>query len=305
MKMAYFQLALSMCLVGINIAVGKIISQAIPVFLFANIRFVIATAVLVPLILYKNDTAFSLTRKDWQYLFLQAFFGIFLFSIFMLYGVRYTSAVSAGIITSTTPAWIAVIAFLFLRERLKWYSAVSVFLAVSGIALISTASVSNGTADFGNLIGNLLIVCAVISEALFTIFAKPVSTRISALQMTAIVNFFGFLLFIPFSLHTLTTTEIHIPNSIWMLILYYSLTASILSFLLWFRGITRVPANIAGLFTVFMPISSALAGIVILSEKMTARQTLGMLFAIIAICVGVYSHKRSADSNPNGMTKRG
>jgi len=304
MRTAYFQLALSMCLVGINIAVGKIISQTIPVFLFANIRFVIATAVLVPLILYQNDTKLSLTRKDWQYLFLQAFFGVFLFSIFMLYGVRYTPAISAGIITSTTPAWIAIIAFFFLRERLDWYSAASVLLAVSGIALISTAFGGSGATSSGNLFGNLLIVCAVISEALFTIFAKPVSNHLSALQMTAIVNFFGFLLFIPFSFHTLATTEIHISHSIWMLILYYSLTASILSFLLWFRGITKVPANIAGLFTVFMPISSALTGVFFLNESMTSQQIVGMLFAIIAIGIGVYSQTKSTSDISNTTTER-
>ena len=107
MKLSYLQLALSMCLVGINIAVGKVISQEIPVFLFANIRFIIGAAFLIPVVFFYRKKIIRIDMKGWLCIFLQSLFGVFLFSIFMLYGVRHTSAVSAGIITSTTPASIA------------------------------------------------------------------------------------------------------------------------------------------------------------------------------------------------------
>lgn len=297
MKLSYIQLALSMCLVGINIAVGKVISQSVPVFLLANIRFVIAAAILVPIVFMQKDTKFSLDRKDCMLLFFQSLFGVFLFSIFMLYGIRYTSAISAGIITSTTPACIALIAIFFLKEKLNLYNTISIALTVLGITLISVDVGGIVSGNSANIFGNALILCAVISEALFTIFAKQVSNKLNPLQMTAIVNIFGFLLFIPFSVYSIMTTKITITSHIWLLIIYYSLTASVLSFFLWFRGIADVPANIAGLFTVFMPISSALVGILFLHESFTAKQAVGMIFAIVAIYLGICRPKESA-SNP-------
>ncbi|WP_089283360.1 DMT family transporter [Anaerovirgula multivorans] len=287
---------LPLCLVGINIAVGKVISQSVPVFLFANIRFVIAAAILVPMVFMQKDRKFSLDPKDWMLLFLQSLFGVFLFSIFMLYGVRYTSAISAGIITSTTPACIALIAIFFLKEKLNLYNSISIALAFLGITLISIDVEGIVSPNSANMFGNALILCAVISEALFTIFAKQVSTKLKPLQMTAIVNVFGFLLFIPFSIYSLMTTRIIITPRIWLLMIYYSLTASIFSFFLWFRGIADVPANIAGLFTVFMPISSAFVGIVFLHESFTTKQAVGMIFSIAAIYLGIRKPKESTSN---------
>lgn len=287
MKLAYIQLALSMCLVGINIAVGKIIIQSVPIFLFSDIRFIIASLVLVPMLFSQQDLKFKLTNKEWLMLFLQAFFGVFLFSIFMLYGVRYTSAISAGIITSTTPACIALIALLFLKEKLSRNNVIAICLAVLGIILISVSWENYAVASTDTLLGNVLIICAVVSEALFTIFAKPLSTKLKPLQMAAMVNLFGFILFIPFSVHQLLMMDIKITPFIWLLIIYYSLTASVLSFILWYRGITKVSANLAGLFTVFMPVSSAFCGVLFLHENLTIRHVAGIVMAMSAILIAV------------------
>jgi len=286
MILAYIQLVLSMCLVGINVALGKVIMESVSVFLFSNIRFIIALLILVPMLLKLQGTKVKLTKKEWLYLFLQAFFGVFLFSVFMLYGVRHTSAISAGIITSTTPAWIALIAFFFLKEKLNITKSVSLVLAVAGIALITIRG-GDSTAHVSSVIGNVLILLAVISEALFTIFAKPLSTKLSPIQMATAVNFFGFLMFIPFSIPEMLTTPVHIEPKTWGLIIYYSLTASVISFILWYRGVSKVPANIAGLFTVFMPVSSAVMGVLFLQEDFTFIQIIGMMLAITAILIGV------------------
>jgi drug/metabolite transporter (DMT)-like permease len=290
MKWAYIQLALSMCLVGINIAVGKIIISSVPIFLFSDIRFIIASLVLVPLLVKQGEIKFELNRKEWLILFLQAFFGVFLFSIFMLYGVRYTSAISAGIITSTTPACIAFIALVFLGEKLNLNNTLSICFAVLGISLISFPGLGHSLKNTGIGFGSILIIAAVISEALFTIFAKRLSTRLKPLQMAAMVNLFGFLLFIPFSVQQVMSINIKITSLVWLLIFYYSLTASVVSFVLWYRGVAKVPANIAGLFTVFMPVSSALIGVVFLHECFTMKHLMGMAFAITAIYIGIRTY---------------
>lgn len=294
MILAYIQLTLSMCLVGINVALGKVIMESVPVFLFSDIRFIIALFILVPMMIKQQDIKLKLTKKEWLYLFLQAFFGVFLFSVFMLYGIRQTSAISAGIITSTTPACIALIAFFFLKENLSITKSISLVLAVAGISLITVYG-SDNAANVSGVIGNVLILFAVISEALFTILAKPLAAKINPIKMATAVNFFGFIMFIPFSIQELLTSSIYIETEIWILIVYYSLTASVISFILWYKGISKVPANIAGLFTVFMPISSAVIGVIFLRENFTFIQTIGMMLAILAIIIGVRKNQIVAE----------
>ncbi len=288
MKVPYLQLALAMCLVGANVAIGKIIVQTVPVFLFSDMRFVIASFILIPLVLLRSETKYVLHAREWTSLFFQSFFGVFLFSIFILYGLRSTSAISAGIITSTTPAFIALIALFLLRERVNFAMTISILLAVVGISLVSIPSFSPAFKMANGGFGNLLVLAAVISEALFTIFAKSLSGKLSPLHMATGVNLIGFLLFLPFSIHDLMTNHLVISVTLWLVIIYYSITASVLSFVLWYQGIAKVPANIAGLFTGFMPVSAAAVGALFLNEQFSIQEMIGMGCAIVAIFVGAW-----------------
>ena len=105
----------SMLLVGSNVGIGKSIVAFVPVPLFALLRFVIAMAVLWPLL--RVSKLRRVKRDEWVNLFLQALFGTFGFTLLMLNGVQRTSAVAAGVITSTIPAVVALLSWLILKER--------------------------------------------------------------------------------------------------------------------------------------------------------------------------------------------
>src|SRR5260370_20624775 len=104
-----------MLLVGSNVGIGKSIVAFVPVSVFALLRFVIAVAVLWPL--FHPVKMRRVKRGEWLNLFLQAFFGTFMFTLLMLGGVQRTSAAAAGVITSTIPALVALFSWLFLGQR--------------------------------------------------------------------------------------------------------------------------------------------------------------------------------------------
>ncbi|TCJ06425.1 DMT family transporter [Cytobacillus praedii] len=287
MKIAYFQLALSMAFVGANVAVGKIIVEEVPIFLFSEIRFLIALLFLIPMMLISRPQAVKLQKSHWGYLILQSFFGVFLFSVLMLYGVRFTSATAAGIITSTVPAVIALLSFFFLKERITSPQAISICLAVLGISIITFQTNSSTLGSSSFLFGNLLVFGAVISEALFTIFAKKLSGVLTPIQMAAGVNVIGFILFLPFSIKEAVTYNFSaLGLSVYLLIVYYAITASVLSFVLWYKGVAKVSANIAGIFTGFIPITATLIGIVLLKEPFGLNQLVGIMCVLGAIYLG-------------------
>ncbi|MED3574753.1 DMT family transporter [Cytobacillus praedii] len=287
MKIAYFQLALSMAFVGANVAVGKIIVEDVPIFLFSEIRFLIALLFLIPMMLISRPQAVKLQKSHWGYLILQSFFGVFLFSVLMLYGVRFTSATAAGIITSTVPAVIALLSFFVLKERMTTPQAISICLAVLGISIITFQSNASTLGGSSFLFGNLLVFGAVISEALFTIFAKKLSGVLTPIQMAAGVNVIGFILFLPFSIkEAVTYNFLELGFSVYLLIVYYAITASVLSFVLWYKGVAKVSANIAGIFTGFIPITATLIGILLLKEPFGLNQLVGIMCVLGAIYLG-------------------
>lgn len=281
---AYLCLAMSMCMVGSNIGIGKLVLSEIPVFLFAALRFLIASLVLFPGMLLPSFRK-GLNKTAWYGLSLQSFFGCFLFSLFMLYGVTYTTATSAGVITSSLPSLIALLAWLWLREKIGIRSLGAIFFAVLGITFLNLQDASSS--GNGSILGNALVLGAVFAEALFAVFSRRLSLTVHPWSMAFGVNLVGLLLFLPLAIPQALTFDWGIPSAeLWYWVLFYSITASVLSFLFWYRGMSEVPANIAGLFTGLMPVSAALIGLLVLGEVLTTGHVIGMGMVIASIFLG-------------------
>lgn len=233
---AYLELSLAMVIVGSSVVVGKLVVATFPVFLASALRFAIASLILVPLLWQRESISLILTRHDWSILFLQAFTGVFLFSIFLLYGLKFTNAAEAGIITSTTPAVVGIISFLFLKEHLSTPKVLGIGFAVGGVLLINvlgtTLDITRGLLP---LLGNILVFGAVIGEALFTIFRKAASNNVSPLRMATVVSVIGLLLFLPLAVYEAVAFDFTAVSWVeWLPILYYGIIVTVVGFILWF-----------------------------------------------------------------------
>jgi multidrug transporter EmrE-like cation transporter len=184
-----------MALVGSNVGLGKSIIAEVPVLLFALLRFLIAIVCLSPW--YRPARMRQVSRGEWINLFLMAFFGTFMFTLLMLGGVRLTSAMAAGVITSTIPATVAILSWLWLRERLSRRTVFSVLLAVAGIAVLNIArgsghnAATNSGGGSGALIGNLMILGAVVCESIYVILSRRLSQTLAAIEICAYTHLIG------------------------------------------------------------------------------------------------------------------
>ncbi|MBO2928724.1 DMT family transporter [Metapseudomonas otitidis] len=281
---AYLCLSCSMLLVGSNIAIGKLVLAEVPVFLFAGLRFLIATLVLLPG-MGLHRVRQGLDRRAARGLFLQAFFGCFLFSLLMLYGVQHTSATSAGIITSATPCVVALLGWVWLREPIGRRVALAIALAAGGIGVLNLPD--GRQQGLGSLLGNLLVLGAVFAEAIFAIYSRRLSLSLHPWAMAFGVNLAGLVLFLPLAVPEALALDLPaVSATTWAWLVFYALSASVLSFLLWYRGVREVAAGIAGLFTGLMPVGAAMVGISLLGEGLEAGRLLGMTLVLVAIALG-------------------
>ena len=105
------------------------------------------------------------------------------YDVLLLNGLRLTSAAAAGIIASTTPAWMALIAVAFLGERLGLRSWAGVGLAVSGVAMLNLVGVTGGGEQ--SLLGNLYALGAVMAESLFLLLRRALPRHLSPLAVSS------------------------------------------------------------------------------------------------------------------------
>lgn len=290
--LAYLQLAAAMALAGTTVAVGKAVVEHLPVFLFSAIRLLIAAAVLWPLAVREPGPALGdLSRHQWRDLFLLAFFGVFLFTVLTLFGVTYTGAASAGVIIGALPAAVALLAWVMLRERLLPRVVLAAVVAGAGIIALN---VNGAPAGPRPLLGNTLVLGAVFAEALFTIYAKRLSGVLPPIRMAFGVNVVGLVLMAPFAAATLPSFNFAaVPPSIWAWVVYYALMASVISFILWYRGIIHVPASHAGVFAGILPLSAIAVAVFALGEPVTTTLAVGAALVLVAIALGTTRQGRA------------
>ena len=290
---AYGFLALSMSLVGSYVALSKPLVAALPVFLLAWLRFGIGGIAMVRWLKRPEDEA-PMTRKTRQLLFLESLLGNFLFSICMLFGVSMTSAVSAGVIMASIPAVVAVMSWAFLKERIGLRTWAAVACSALGIGLLALSKNELGThalqgpeADLASnkaMVGNLLVFAAVLCEAAYAVIGKKLTGALSPKRITSLINLWGFLLMTPLGLYVAWSFDfstVQAPS--WVLLLFYSLAASVWTVWLWMTGLKSVPAANAGVFTVMLPISAALVGVLVLGEKLGGMQLLAFTIALLSV----------------------
>jgi drug/metabolite transporter (DMT)-like permease len=282
-----------MALVGCYVALSKPLVAALPVFLLAWMRFGIAALAMLHWMKRPADEL-PMTRSTRRLLFMESFFGNFLFSLCMLSGVSMTSAVSAGVIMSTIPAIIAVMSWLFLKERIGLRIAAATACGAFGIGMfsltkhaavgIAAPSANDFFAGHQAWVGNALVFGAVLCEGAYAVIGKKLTGTLSPKRISALINLWGFCLMTPLGLYTAWTFHFaQVQASSWLLLVFYALAASVWSVWLWMSGLKNVPASHAGIFSVMLPIAAALVGVLVLGESLTG----GQLFAFAIALFGV------------------
>ncbi|MDM0074105.1 DMT family transporter [Variovorax sp. J2P1-59] len=296
---AYGCLALSMSLVGSYVALSKPLVAAFPVLLLAWLRFGIA-ALAMPHWLRRPPDEPLMTSRTRGLVFLESFLGNFLFSICMLFGVSLTSAVSAGVIMASIPAVVAIGSWMFLREQITPRVGLAIACAAFGIGLLAlapgqaTAHTSNATSTQMPWLGNLLVFCAVVCEASYAVIGKSLTGRLGPKRISSLINLWGFVLSTPFGIWFALHFDFGaVSFGVWSLLVVYALAASIWTVWLWMTGLKGVPASQAGVFTVMLPVSAAVVGVLVLGESLSTPQVLAFALALLGVVLATWPSRRA------------
>lgn len=299
---AYGCLALSMSLVGAYVALTKPLALVLPVFLLGWLRFGIGGIAMLRW-LRKPPGEQPLSARSRLLIFLESFLGNFLFTLCMITGVSMTSAVSAGVIMSFIPAMVALMSWVFLKEQIGLRVWAAVACGALGIGLLSLAqadaAMSANDADVLGAgsgpawLGNLMLFGAVICEGSYAVIGKKLTRVLSPKRISAVINLWGFVLMTPFGLYMALDFDFGaVGIEMWILLLFYALAASVWTVWLWMTGLKSVPASRAGVFTVMLPISAAVVGVLVLGESLDGTQLLAFAIALAGLLLATLPDKR-------------
>ncbi|PPQ46243.1 EamA/RhaT family transporter [Paenibacillus peoriae] len=282
----YMELVIATSIVGSSVVVGKLVVMRLPVFLSQSASLAVALLFLVPIVFIKKYSL-RISKRDALILFIQALVGMFLFRVLMLYGLAYASASESGILTSLTPAIVALLSYVLLREKIALRSGLGIACSLLGVLALQVPHISAfwfNAPNATSFIGLLLVLSAVFGEAALTVLRKMLSSHVSSLLGTMYITLFSFFMFLAFSFVEAQQFNFnHVGVGEIGLVLYYGIFVTALGYVLWFRGVSRVPASTAAVYTGCIPVSTLLLSYIILRESFSFAHLAGAGFVFLGI----------------------
>ncbi|MFZ4076766.1 MAG: DMT family transporter [Legionellaceae bacterium] len=283
-------LVLAQIMVGISIVCSKQIVTSMSILLLLFIRFTLASLILLPVhwISSKNNKnkhkpKVHLVKKDWLFIFLQALFAGVFFNLLMMIGLRTTDAHVAGIITSALPAMIAIMAFIFLNEKITYKKSLCIVFATLGLLTLAFDKFSVINTHHAWL-GDLLILIALLPEAGYYILCKIHPIRCPIFLTPSLFNGINAMILLPLVFFLYTSPRIIIDaTELNGLILAILGLTSALFYVFWFLGCEQVDGVMTSLSTAVMPVSTVILAWALLGEDLSLMTLSGMLLIVLSV----------------------
>ena len=273
-----------MVLTGANVVLAKAISAELPVYVVLVFRFLLATVALAVLARHEPGPRLKhMTARQGRDLAAMAVVGMVGFTALLFEGLKRTSAADAGIITATLPAVAALLGILVMGERVRLPQIGAVALAVAGLLVVETTGAQRGSAT---VVGNLLVVAAVLCEASFVILGKRLAPPYQPLRLALGANVVALIFAAPLASLAAPFDLAAVSVGMWLMATWYALSASVFCLWLWYRGLPEVETWLAGLTTAAVPVTALAASALILAETIDAWTLLGGALVLAAIGLG-------------------
>ena len=185
---------------------------------------------------------------------------------------------------STIPVWIILISSLLKIEKTNIYQIFGILLSLIGVIAIVTKSdlkVIKGL-EFNK--GDLSIIIAMFSWAIFSTLLKKKKLEVSQITLLQVVIIFGLIFLTPiYIIELLLGNYIILDKPFFLTLAYVVIFPGLLSFLFWIKGISVIGANRSGIFLHLMPIFGSVFAIIIFKEKIMFYHLIGAIFIIFGI----------------------
>jgi drug/metabolite transporter (DMT)-like permease len=267
---------------------GSVVAQKVALGPFSPVeasvfRGIGALLILIPLCRWKEGIV-SFSRKDWEN-FLLLGFGVLGNHLFVLFGLQFIGAGAAGIIIGASPAITAFLSSLILKDiplRVIWLGCLVSFL---GVLSISGRSAVEGVGS-NPLFGGILVLCALVSWALYTIGCRKTMERFSPLTVTWTTLLISLIFEIPLLAmnHKVLVAGVEtVPVSGWLALLYVMVFATALGQQAWLYGVKGIGPSRAGIFGNLIPVSALCFSLMILGEPVGMREISGIGLILLGV----------------------
>lgn len=293
-RTAYILLTLTTLIWGANAIAGKLAVGHVSPMILTAARWGFAAIVLAMFGWRHLARDWPVIRPHLPLLAGLGAIGFTGFNIFLYHALLYTSAINVSIEQTGIPLVIFLVNFIFFRLRVTILQMAGFALTMVGVALTVTHGEPSRLLELDINLGDALMVGGVLLYAIYSVGLR-FKPDIHWMSLMIVLCGTSFVVSIPFALGEFAAGTAIPPDARgWAIILFTVIGPSIVSQVMYIRGVELIGANRAGLFINLIPVFGTLLSILLLGESLHLYHVAALLLALGGIAIAEWSGRRTA-----------
>lgn len=244
-------------------------------------------SVALALIAVARQQQLGVPRPMWLRLLLVSMLQVGSWTAFMGLALLWLSASEAAVLGISIPVWVALLAWPVLGERLSLLRAISLSVALAGIAVLIGGSSFETNVE--KLPGILCALAGAVCVALGTVLTKHFPLAMPPLSVAAWQMGIGCLPIAVAGLAIEHPVLAALSASGWASMAYMTAVQFCLCYVCWFAALERLPAATASIGTLLIPVVGVLAAAAMLHEPLGLREVAALVIALGGVAMALRS----------------
>lgn len=278
----YFLLLLQQLIASGTHIIGKTLTQSVEPAVVLFFRALVVSGGYSIFFLFFKKFVKKIEKKDIWIFLIMGLLNIPLNQFLFLNALERTSAPNVALEYALTPAFVLIIARLFLKERLSKMKTIGVSIAIGGTIIILSEKGFDFSSD--SFLGDIIGLCASFSWALYTIVGRKLSQKYGGVYSTGMAMFFGTILYLPifyFLDDKIILEDINTIN--WLQIFYLGLMTAGVGYAIWYYALQKLEAGKVAVFNNIQPVFTTILAIIFLSHAPTIEFAIGGVLIISGV----------------------
>ena len=271
---------------GFNWPVTKFLLGELPPLILRGSTGVVGAALLAGLAILSGQSL-RVPRELWPRLVLAAFLNVACWMVLMGLALLWLPASEAALIAYTMPVWASILAWPILGERPNLLRVISLVMAFAGLAAIMGG---NGfAASVAKLPGIIMALGGAIGFAVGTVLAKKLPLSLPPLSAAAWQIGIGCFPIVIIGLLIEKADPAGITQLGWILLVYSTVIQFCVAYVSWFAALARLPASVAAIGTMAVPVIGVVTAAVALHEPLGPGQIAALVFTLAGVVLATRS----------------
>ena len=280
----YILIFLQQLIASFTHVLAKNLTESVHPELILFYRSLLAALIVICWIIFKKSHLKKIEKRDIPVLIILSILNIPVNQFLFITAIHLTTAPNAALAYSLSPAFVLIIAIIFLKESAGILKISGIIIAFAGAFLIffeRGLEINSST-----FLGNILVLIASFSWALYTVIGRNFTRKYGAIYSTSLAMILGFLFYVPIFLVLPVPfhfVEIRLIN--WLQIFYLGIFSSVVGYVLWYYALKKIEASRVAVFNNLQAVLTTILSVIFLSQVITMTFVIGGILIIIGVVI--------------------